>query len=53
MTHSDVIIEHVVTSSVKLHQESPNIPDAVINNIIVAYLCTNKKEFIMYRYHEK
>ena len=23
MTHSDVIIGHVVTSSVKLHQEAP------------------------------
>ena len=25
MTHSDVIIGHVVTSSVKLHQEAPDL----------------------------
>ena len=30
MTHSDVITGHVVTSSVKLHQEAPFDDDLII-----------------------
>ena len=33
MTHSDVIIGHVVTSSVKLHQEAPSSIDGCVNEL--------------------
>ena len=37
MTHSDVIIGHVITSSVKLHQEAPLL---TLKGIILVYLQT-------------